>query len=91
MLLSASKGGNVLDCYSSFFVLGLFSLLVMSVRRREKSMAFLLVMAGLPVRFSMSRRAFPATSPPLLATCRFSSKVCGFCSLDNSVVVTSAS
>lgn len=64
---------------------------IMSMMICEKSMAFFGVITGFPVRFSMACRAFPAIFPPLLATCLFSSKVCGCSFFDISVVVASAS
>ena len=63
----------------------------MSVTSCWKSNAFFSVITGLPVSASRACRAIPATLPPRLATCLFSSKVCGFAVLEISVVDASAS
>ena len=54
-----------------------------------KSIAFLDVITGLPVSFSISFLAFPAIDPPSFATFLFSSKTCGFFVFVSSVVVAS--
>ena len=67
-----------------------FALLETSSINLEKSSAFLEVITGFPVSFSISFRALPAIVPPRLAVSLFSSRPIGFSMLVNSVVVASA-